>query len=85
MTQTDSILIHLKSGKSITPLEALELWGCFRLGARVNDLRREGYEIETEIIEQNGKRFARYSMKLSSADQYKVQTTFLTDNQFSAA
>ena len=60
MTQTDQILAHLKSGKSITPLEALDLYGCFRLGARVFGLKKLGYDIRTETVESNGKRFARY-------------------------
>lgn len=83
--QTDLILAHLKRGESITPLEALNLYGCFRLGARIDDLRNKGYEIQTDMVPSNGKRFARYSMKLTSADCYKTQTTFLIDNQFTAA
>jgi hypothetical protein len=53
------ILEHLKRGP-ITPLEALSLYGCFRLAARVNDLRKKGIHIETEDVEENGKRYARY-------------------------
>lgn len=56
------ILAHLKSGKSITPLEALNLYGCFRLGARIWELRNEGHSIITDIIENNGKRFACYRL-----------------------
>lgn len=62
MNQTDSILDHLKSGRSITPLEALELYGVFRLGARILDLRREGYDIQTETVHQNKKHFAKYHL-----------------------
>lgn len=53
---------HLESGKSITPLEALRLYGCFRLGARIYDLRAEGMTIETNLIEEDGKRFAEYRL-----------------------
>ena len=73
MSQSDQILNHLKSGKSITPLEALHLYGCFRLGARINDLRKDGYPIETEIIHENGKHFASYFLRQETADAYKVQ------------
>lgn len=55
-------MAHLKSGKSITPLEALNLYGCFRLGARIWELRNEGHSIITDIIENNGKRFACYRL-----------------------
>ena len=74
MTQSDQILAHLKSGNSITPLEALNLFGCFRLGARILDLRKEGYDIQTEIIHSAGKHFAKYYLENKlTADQYKVQ------------
>lgn len=63
MTQNDLILSHLKSGKTITPLEALELYGCFRLGGRILELRQKGFNIETETQHENGKHFARYRLK----------------------
>ena len=44
-TQCAAILEHLKKGLSITPLEALNLCGCFRLAARIHDLRhKQGYD-----------------------------------------
>lgn len=61
-TQMKQIRKHLESGKSITPLEALRLYGCFRLGARIYDLRAEGMTIETNLIEEVGKRFAEYRL-----------------------
>jgi hypothetical protein len=67
MTQTDSILDYLKTGKSITPLEALDRFGCFRLGARIHDLKRMGVDIHTEMVEQNGKRFASYSIRIKES------------------
>lgn len=62
MSIEQQLLQHLKAGKSITPLEALDKWRCLRLGARVCNLRQAGYRIRTELIARNGKRFARYSM-----------------------
>ena len=64
MSQNKEILEHLKSGKTITPTEALDKFGCFRLGARVKNLRNQGYQIDTQI-EWNAartKRWAKYSM-----------------------
>ena len=49
-TQNEQILDYLKSGKSITPLEALEKFGCFRLSARIFNLREDGYNIITKNI-----------------------------------
>ena len=62
MTQTDLIRQHLESGAEITPLEALDRFGCLRLAARISDLRRDGLEIESTTGEANGKRFARYRL-----------------------
>ena len=50
-------------GYGITPLQALEKWGCMRLSARIEELRKAGYPIVTEIAKQNGKKFARYRME----------------------
>lgn len=62
-TQCKRILEYLQTHKGITPLEALEVFGCMRLSGRIKDLRNMGYLIETDIIHQNGKRFARYELK----------------------
>lgn len=62
MTQAEAIKQHILKHNSITPLEALDLYGCFRLAARIRDLRKEGFSVQTVKVEQNGKHFARYVM-----------------------
>lgn len=62
-TQTENILNYLKEGNSITPIEALNLFGCFRLSARIFDIREMGVEIETKRVVKNGKVFASYKLK----------------------
>ena len=62
LSQEKRILGDLLHGRKITPLMALEKYGSFRLGARIYQLKRRGYEIHTEIVERNGKRFAQYSL-----------------------
>lgn len=59
-TQLNSIKAHLDSGKAITPIEALNLYGCFRLADVVFRLKKQGMNIETNIVKQNGKKFASY-------------------------
>ena len=59
-SQCDAILDYLRRGKILTPLDALRLFGCFRLAARIHDLRSQGYTIETEIIELDDSRVACY-------------------------
>ena len=58
-TQIESILAHLNR-KCITPLEALEKYGCFRLAAVIHTLRRRGIAIKTVDKTENGKTFAQY-------------------------
>ena len=62
-SQETLILQHLQSGRAISPLEALEKYNCFRLGARCYDLKKQGHKIETEMVEKNGKRFASYRLE----------------------
>lgn len=62
-TQTAQILAHLKTGRSITPLDALDWFGCFRLGARIYDLRADGHKIVRDMVEvESGKRVASYTL-----------------------
>ena len=49
-TQKSVILAHLKRFGSIEPLTALREYGCYRLGARIADLRHDGHNIITETI-----------------------------------
>ena len=68
MTQTESIYKHLKTHGSITQLEALNLYGCMRLGARIWDLRRAGMGIrKTMETRKNAdgqmKTYARYTLE----------------------
>jgi hypothetical protein len=44
-SQREAIARYLKTGKSITPLEALQKFGCLRLGARIWELKRQGATI----------------------------------------
>lgn len=62
MSTTNKIRQHLESGKTITPIEALDLFGCFRLGARIYDLKQQGVKIITKRIERGGKHYAQYQL-----------------------
>ena len=63
MSQNEAIKAALLSGRSLTPIDALQDFGCFRLAARVADLRREGLDIECSTETTNGKRYARYRLR----------------------
>lgn len=60
MSQAAEILHALRSGAKLTPIDALEQFGCFRLAARIQELREEGHPIVTQTVEKNGKSFACY-------------------------
>lgn len=63
MTQTQWILDNLKHGP-LTPVDALNGCGCFRLASRINDLRNAGHPIETKSRHlPNGKVVAEYHLK----------------------
>lgn len=60
-SQNKRIEAWLNAGHRITQLEALNLFGCFRLASRIHDLRDSGMDIKMErIITPSGKRVAQY-------------------------
>lgn len=69
-TQQAHILTHLKAGLTLTPLEALNKFGCFRLGARIYDLKQSGHQISKQMVDveaRNGEttRVAEYKLDAS--------------------
>jgi hypothetical protein len=61
MSHSIQILNHLTKGP-ITAIDALNNYECFRLAARINDLRMDGHKIHTEIARKDGKRYAKYHL-----------------------
>ena len=62
MTQTEEIRDHLESGFTLNPLQALQQYGCFRLAARILDLREAGLDIKMRMVLDKDKRYAEYSL-----------------------
>lgn len=62
-SQNNMILKHLKSGNSISGIDALNNFGCFRLPARIHDLRRQGYNIRGTMVYDGLKKYKVYSME----------------------
>ena len=63
MSQNDDIESFLKKGRSITQVDALKLFGCFRLASRIYDLRERGLEIDAiPMMLKNGKRVTKYRL-----------------------
>ena len=58
MSQKQQVLEHLKLHRSITPIEALNMYASFRLSAIIFELRKEHY-INTVLVDDVNK-FAKY-------------------------
>lgn len=61
MSQNDLILSHLRKAP-ITPLEAMQNYGCLRLAARILDLKRAGHKIVGEKVHSRDKVFSQYRL-----------------------
>ncbi len=60
--QRKKILDYLQSGKSLTALDALQKFGCFRLSARIHELK-QSYPIQSEWVRRGKKQVKLYSIK----------------------
>ena len=60
VTQYENVKNYLEQGNKITPIEALNKFGSFRLSAIIFNLRQNGYPIKTHNKTENGKTFAEY-------------------------
>ena len=66
-SQCEKILTFLRECGSITPLDALREFSCLRLGARIWDLKQQGYKIRTDIESAKNRygdtvHYARYTL-----------------------
>jgi len=68
-SQNAEILEYLKQGHTITASYAATHFRCWRLAARICDLRNEGVKVVTETIKRKSKRTGR-PVKFA---QYKLE------------
>ena len=69
-SQAAQIAKHLqKPGARLTSMQALQLYGCSRAAARIDELRKQGMSIKTDmitVIGSNGPaRIAEYSLEVA--------------------
>ena len=68
-SQKQKILLHMREGNRITQLEAARKFGCYRLGARIAEIKKmlEGTDevvaSEWETAPKSGKSFKAYYIK----------------------
>jgi hypothetical protein len=73
-SQTKQIQMFLDQGKTLTSMEALTKFRCFRLASRINDLKKAGYPVAKRMIEiDSGKKVAQY-FKETSNEQMEETT-----------
>lgn len=58
MSQVQMLIKMLKEGW-VSPAAALTDIGCYRLAARISDIRKMGYTIESRVVKQKN-RFGHY-------------------------
>lgn len=64
-SHTKLIVSYLKTGASITALEALERFGCMNLKGRIWDIKRLGYIIDRKMVRvPSGKYVAEYRLEM---------------------
>ena len=61
-TQNALIKAALKRGDALTPQDALRRFGCFRLAARIWDLKEAGLVINKTMIDQGDVKVAEYRL-----------------------
>ena len=71
-TQTAQILAYLLNGHSISQLQAYFLFGCTRLSARIFDLRKLGFNVESNMFYDKSTKKHYSIYKLKSAENKLV-------------
>tara|TARA_R110000824_G_scaffold327627_1_gene514487 strand:- start:181 stop:489 length:309 start_codon:yes stop_codon:yes gene_type:complete len=87
VTQTSRIKKYLKEGNSITPLDALRMYGTFRLASIICNLRNNDKfmadkEIKTTMVENKfGVKFASYRIKWKVFNSLEVEQILKNNNK----
>ena len=67
--QTEQIYEALMDRRELNPQTALREFGCFRLAARIHDLRDRGIRVRTRMAKRRGRRYAAYSIVADWAEE----------------
>ena len=63
-SQNFKILEYLKTGASLTCLQAAKMGFGMNLRSRVSDLKRAGYDVKSELIPVNDSYIAKYRLEV---------------------
>lgn len=65
MSQSQQILEMMEAGRTVTAIDALQEAQCFRLAARIHDLKALGHNIKKKTIDTpSGKQVAGYYLEV---------------------
>ena len=87
ITQTSRIKRWLEEGNSITPLDALRMYGTFRLASIICNLRNDrkfmcDRKIETTMVENEfGVKFASYRLKWKVFNRIEIEQILKDSNK----
>jgi len=73
-SQRVNIKEHLETGHPITPKEALEHYGCFRLASVIHLLKSEGMDIKTTMVTKGRSTFALYRVVEAVSKRLRTQS-----------
>lgn len=60
-SQCKQIARYLENGGHLTQMDALKMFGCFRLASRIHDLRNRGYDVKKRtVVTDTDKRVCEY-------------------------
>ena len=62
-SQGQKIIDYLATGRGLTPLVALQRFSCFRLGARILELKRQGHPITSRLVKRGETYVALYRLE----------------------
>lgn len=87
LSQREDIIRHLMTEGSITAWEAIKEYGCTCLSQRIYDLRKAGWNIESEMVTTKNRygntvQFARYHFKTKPADVQPVKSGVPVQTRF---
>ncbi len=63
MSQCDQVQTWLTRRQGLTTWQAIQMWKCTRLAARVAELKSRGHNIVSETVRTNGKRVSVYRLQ----------------------
>lgn len=78
--QNETILAALLEGRSLSSVQALQEFGCFRLASRIHEINRmigPDVQVNVKMVHRGNKRWATYSLPASALDELRRKWAYL--------